>query len=69
MGATLLLLLLRQPLLMMTKLLMLLQWRQWLPETGNRVSNADKKELERQKVKLRLALLVTDMSVPLQSCF
>jgi len=40
MGAALLLLRQRWPVLMMTKLLMLLQWRQWLPETENRVSKA-----------------------------
>lgn len=41
MGAALLLLLRqRWPVFMMTKLLMLLQWRQWLPESGNRGSKA-----------------------------
>ena len=40
MGAALLLRQQRWPFLMMTKLLMLLQWRQWLPETGDRVSKA-----------------------------
>jgi len=40
MGAALLLLRQRWPVLMMTKLLMLMQWRQWLPETENRVSKA-----------------------------
>jgi len=41
MGAALLLLLWqRRPLLMMTKLLMLRQWRQWLPETGDRVKSS-----------------------------